>query len=59
MDSAAKNIATDTAATADCALGDELVAEIIEREKYIELHPDEWIDAEESIRQLRERNAKI
>ncbi len=45
----------EAATSADRTLSDEMVDEIIRREKYIEQHPDEWITAEESIRRLKER----
>lgn len=49
----AKNINTETAATEDCTLSDELIAKVIETEAYMEAHPNEWITAEESITRLR------
>lgn len=55
----AKNINVETAATEDCSLSDEMIAEIIEREEYIKQHPDEWITADESLRLLRERIDRV
>lgn len=59
MNNAAKNIKDEIAANDECTLSDEMIAEVIQREKYIEQHPDEWISAEESIKLLRERNAAV
>lgn len=54
MDNTAK-ILSEVAAASDVSLSDAMVAEIIEREKYIEQRPNEWISAEESIARLRKR----
>lgn len=49
----------EIAATNETTLSDEMVAEIVAREKYIQKHPDEWISAEQSIKILRERNNNV
>lgn len=59
MDNAAKTVDAEVATVNETTLSDEMVAEIIEREKYIEQHPNEWITAEESIKRLKNRHAQV
>lgn len=49
----AKNINAETVATDNCALSDELVKLIIEREEYAEQNPDCWIEYEQAMKELR------
>ena len=59
MDNVAKTVDDEVATVNETTLSDEMVAEIIEREKYIEQHPNEWITAEESIKRLKNRHAQV
>ncbi len=47
MENTAEKINTETAASSEQTLSDEMIALIVEREQKIEQNPDAWVDSNE------------